>query len=364
MTDQQTYLKPLASLQLIAVIIVVLFHLWLQDLLFLGNACVSFCFVYSGYFTARRHRFDSSYGLKDHMRFMWSKLAKLYPLYVLALALCILSAYQMGHIQTLNLKMVAAHLTLSSPWIPYAGYYFGYNTVAWFVCVLIFLYLVAPLVVRFWRRVPLAWQVALMLVLLALEFVGGFTTGDSDHGIWFYPYHMNQFPPIRLLEYSAGIIIFNFSQSAWWRERQSRLTPRHATAVEVGALLLVLLLYPLCNQFLNAYCSRAFCSTFPLVITVMCAFVFTSGKGGAVSRALSVKPLTWLSSLNAEIYLLQLGVYFALMPLFTKWGITQYPILYFVMQFVSLFLVSWLVHRCYTLPLARLLKAGHRSEAK
>jgi len=364
MIDRQTYLKPLASLQFFAVVVVVLVHLWTKDLLFFGNACVSFCFAYSGYFTARHHRFDGTYGMKDHLRFMWSKLAKIYPLHVLALIICILSAYRMGHIDSINFKMLAAHLTLTSPWFPYQSYYFGYNTVAWFICVLFFLYIVAPVVVRFWRRLPLAWQPVLLALLLAVEFVGGYTTDGGNQGLFLNSYHLCQFPPIRLLEFSAGIIIFNFSQSAWWREHQSRLTPRRATFIEVGAIVLTALLYPLCKNYLNTYCFRAFCASFPMVITMLGVFLFTNGQGGAVSRALSVKPLTCLSTLDAEIYLLQLGLYFALLPAFESCGITQYPILHFTMQFSSLIFISWLVHRYYTQPIARLLTASLPGKGK
>ena len=96
----------------------------------------------------------------------------------------------------------------------------------------------------------------------------------------------------------------------------------------------------------------------PMVITMLGIFIFTSGRDGAVSRALSIKPLTWLSTLDAEIYLLQLGLNFALFPLFEACGITQYPILHFTMQFSSLIFVSWLVHHYYTRPIARLLTAS------
>ena len=121
---------------------------------------------------------------------------------------------------------------------------------------------------------------------------------------------------------------------------------------------MTVLLHPLCKNYLNAYCFRAFCASFPMVITMLGIFIFTSGRDGAVSRALSIKPLTWLSTLDAEIYLLQLGLNFALFPLFEACGITQYPILHFTMQFSSLIFVSWLVHHYYTRPIARLLTAS------
>ena len=360
MTEKLPYLKPLGTLQIIAIVTIVLGHFWIKDSIFLINSCANFCFAYCGFFTARRNRFDSTYGLKDHLHFLWTKLAKIYPVYVLALALCIYSGFQMGDIQTLNLKIVAAHLTLLSPWIPYAGYYFGYNAVAWFFCALFFLYILAPVVVRFWRRIPLMWQLVLLAILRVLEFIGGFTHDIPSGGIWFNAYHLNKFPPLRLLDFSAGIILYNLSQSAWWNRHKARLTPSRATLIEAGAIVLTIALYPLCKKYLHAYCYRAFCSSFPMVTTMLCAFLFTSGKDGAISRALSVKPLTTLAAVSAEVYLLQLGVHFTLKPLFVLCGIAQYPVLNCVIHLAALFAVSWLVHRYYTVPLARLLTPDNK----
>ena len=70
MEEKRNHFQSLASLQLIAIIAVVMGHLWISNGGMTNSLCVSFCFVYSGYFTAMFHRFDNSYGLKEHARFM------------------------------------------------------------------------------------------------------------------------------------------------------------------------------------------------------------------------------------------------------------------------------------------------------
>jgi len=77
-------LKPLGSLQLMAVIMVVIVHFGRSDCFFMGVHWMTFCFIYSGFFTAMHHRFGPGYSLRDHGRFMWKKVAKLYPLHLLA----------------------------------------------------------------------------------------------------------------------------------------------------------------------------------------------------------------------------------------------------------------------------------------
>ena len=153
-SNESTFLQSLRSLQLLAVFAVVLGHFWLDDSVYMNSVGVSFCFVYSGYFTARRHTFGRGYGLKEHLAFLRDKLARLYPLHVLAVVLSIVVAI-LSWGGAVSLKILLAHLTLTSSWIPDPAYYIGANPVAWFVCDLFFLYLMAPIVVRTLGRLAL-----------------------------------------------------------------------------------------------------------------------------------------------------------------------------------------------------------------
>ena len=86
-------LKPLGSLQLMAVIMVVIVHFGRSDCFFMGVHWMTFCFIYSGFFTAMHHRFGPGYSLRDHGRFMWKKVAKLYPLHLLGIVWGIVVAW-------------------------------------------------------------------------------------------------------------------------------------------------------------------------------------------------------------------------------------------------------------------------------
>ena len=73
MKTDKAYLQPLGTLQLLAIIMVVIGHFWVKENEFMNSVGVSFCFVYSGFFTAMRHPFGREYGWSDHCRFMWNK---------------------------------------------------------------------------------------------------------------------------------------------------------------------------------------------------------------------------------------------------------------------------------------------------
>ena len=356
-SNNGTYLQSLGTLQLLAVFAVVLGHFWLDDSVYMNSVGVSFCFVYSGYFTAMLHPFGHGYGLKDHARFMRDKLAKLYPLHVLAVALGLLAgilAWGGG----VSLKIILAHLTLTSSWIPNSAYYFGANPVAWFVCDLFFLYLMAPLVVKVLKRIAPTWQVILMLALLALEFVGGYRRDADSSNLVLNNFVLYQFPPIRLLDFATGIVIYNVTRTTAWQRLQAHLTSRSATLAEVAAVLLFLALYRVGKDVIHVHCFRAFCASAPAIVVLFTTFILTSKCKGALSELLCLKPLAALSKVSAEVYLLQFCVFFLVEYLCKPLGLNQQLVPYFLIQMTLLILTSWLVHRFYVSPLSRRLRSS------
>lgn len=361
MGTKQTYLQSLGTLQLLAIVMVVVGHVGVKDNTFMNSLGVSFCYVYSGFFTALHHPFGSTYGTRDHLRFMRNKLAKLYPLHVLALALNCILIPMIHPASGISMKVVLAHLTLASPWIPVQSFYFGYNPVAWYICALFFLYLMAPVVVRFLRRIPVLCQLALIVGLLVLEFVGGYVRDLSVDDPLINGYYLYQFPPVRLLDFGAGIIIYNLTCSMGWQRLAQRLTSRSSTLIEAGAIVAFALFYWVGSKHLQPHCYRAFCSSAPAIIALFVPFIFTSSCPGSVSRALSRTPFPKLCSVGAEIYLLQFFAYFSLTPLFKLIHINDAPLIYVPITVVALILFSLVVHRFITTPFYMKLRPVKRS---
>lgn len=354
-SNKSTFLQSLRSLQLLAVFAVVLGHFWLDDSVYMNSVGVSFCFVYSGYFTARRHTFGRGYGLKEHLAFLRDKLARLYPLHVLAVVLSIVVAI-LSWGGAVSLKILLAHLTLTSSWIPDPAYYIGANPVAWFVCDLFFLYLMAPIVVRTLGRLAPLWQVVLMAVLLLLEFVGGAIANAHSGSDFLNIYVPYQFPPIRLLDFATGVVIYNVGHTQAWQRLQEFLTPRASTIAEVVALLLFVVFYKVGKDVIHTHCYRAYCASAPAIVVLFTTFIMTNSRQGLISKAISIKPLAALSGVNAEIYLMQYCVYFFIKYLCKPLGLTEQLLPYFLIQMTGLILTAWLTHRYYVLPLAMRLR--------
>ena len=354
MKPQRLYIQPLATLQFAAVIAIVLTHFWLKDGTYLQALCTSFCFVYSGYFTALTHRDDRRYRLADHARYMRNKFAKLYPLHVLALGLCLLAIYVKWHYQLVFTKVTLAHLLLISPWFTTPSFYFGINPVSWFICDLFFLYLISPWLIRGLRCFKLGWQVAIVGLLIVGELVAGYATDPGSPSLLIphnAHYYLYEFPLIRVLGFTTGVVLYHLTLNHCWRTAASRLTPSKATLIELGAIVVCIALYPLCEKLLMPHWYRAYCSMAPIVIVALGTMVFTSGNMGLVSRAMCMPPLPAVSRIGAEVYLLQFGAYHCINSLVRWVGLPCHGVLYFIIQMAGLLLLAWAVHHFVTRPL-------------
>ena len=340
--------QSMASLQLLAILVIVLGHLWLpywfpvhaHGVKYVMAIGVCFCFVYSGFFTARSCSFGPDYGWREHLGFMKRKLIKLYPVHFIALILCVAAFYASGVIGGINIKPFLACLLMVNSFVPSESYYFAYNAVSWFACVIMFIYLVAPLVVKALRKLSLRWQLALIALAVVVQYVGGyFEIFDS--------YLFYQFPPMRVIDFAAGVVMFNVTQTDTWRGMCRWLTPARATSLELSALLLAAPLCLLFNKFHDPLWFRSFAVMVLPMGLVFVTFVLTMSCNGMVSRLISTKPFAWLSKYSTEIFFLQLAAYFTLNPLLMKMGVKEYSLLAFVFHMAFLILLSVAVNRLF-----------------
>lgn len=356
--QRASFLTSLSTLQLLAVLLVVVCHLWQRFLPcdkdvgvpYLAGLAVSFCFVYSGFFTARGGRFTDSYTLSDHGRYLMMKLSRFYPMYVVALLMCYVA------FGGFSVKPFLVSMAMLNPFVPVRSYYFGANAVGWFLCAMMFIYLVSPWVVRWLGRLAVRWQMLLLALLLVLQVLGGyFEFLDS--------YLLYQFPPMRVIDFATGVLLYNLTCTATYARWQSRLTSRRATGVEWAAVLLAIPLCWLGCRVHDLWCFRAWCTMVAPVCLLLGAFVFTSAAGGWLSRMLSAGLFRTFSRFSSEIYIFQIAVYFCLVPWLDRLGMGHNSLSFIAIQWAALFVFSWMFHELVTRRSERLLRscqAGRR----
>ena len=172
-----------------------------------GVVGVSFFFVLSGFILAYNYAdlFSSGVAARSYRTFVWTRLTKIYPVYLLALTLGMSMAILSPNWNS-NWLAIPLHLFLFQNWLPFTEpALFGYfNGPAWALSCEWFFYLLAPIAFfavlhKKYRWIPLGATVGYM-ALLCMVLLNG--QPDAVRLYW-----VSWFAPSRFLEFVAGAYV-------------------------------------------------------------------------------------------------------------------------------------------------------------
>jgi len=309
-------LEALSSLRFFAAAYIFLFHALAMKILDRARApaglkyfaesgyiAVSFFFVLSGFVLV----YGYADRVTDTLRFVKSRLARIYPAYLLALAFGGFFFFAINLMDIPDLRWFARHqvlmtvstLTLTQSWIPQAA--MGWNAPGWAVSVFLFYYAIFPTVSRRLARmssraifgmVTAAWLCSLGVATAYVIFApDGVRHVDRVPGTLTWLNFVKFNPVMRLSEFLMGMAI-------GYAVARATPTARRATAsLAAGVALLALLIaaqkwipYPVMHTGLAA-------PAFGLIIYGLTVPPRWLGW-------LSAKPLTALGDASLSFYLL------------------------------------------------------------
>ena len=224
-------IKALTSLRFIAALMVMLCHLTLlgrsesaalqqlyRDWLAEGYIGVTFFFVLSGFILT--HAYNERIRLQrvSHARFMWHRIARLYPIHLLTFALSLPLVW--AGAKALSSEQIIVGLIsnalLLQAYIPDNLIYFSANHPSWSLSVELFFYALFPLLVRLGSRQLLA------LLALVVAWHLGLLWHEEDlmaNNSWQFLAYI--FPPARLGDFIVGILVHRLRAHAPLRAAQA-----------------------------------------------------------------------------------------------------------------------------------------------
>jgi peptidoglycan/LPS O-acetylase OafA/YrhL len=248
-----------------------------------GYLAVSLFFILSGFILVYTYQGKIS-GPENILRFWEARFARIYPVYLLALALMIPFA------KTITVGQRFAVLTMVQTWIPWRPEMVGaWNFPAWSLSVEAFFYLTFPPILVGLNRLRVAALRWLVAILLGVIVVGDLPrpVGDWPHCAITFAHYI-PLPVLRLPEFIVGMalgLIF------------LRIPARRFSGlISIGALLAAIV--ALCLPW-DAWASLA---VIPFAILIM-SLAYQSGP---VARVLSNRMVILLGSASYAVYLLQL----------------------------------------------------------
>lgn len=302
-----------------------------------------------------------SFSVKSEGAYLWKKLVKFYPLYIITIFISILysglvEAVRWGDTEGAKhmVKVLGRCVLLIQSW--FNADYFLFNGVGWFLSTLIFLLILnlpmrAILSKLCGKKGEAIWYVLIAAIVLVIKIAYDYQVRDTNTEFTQYI-----FPPSRLGEYIGGMA---FGYLAGWCGSGSKITTKSAkedlsgddyssseegnpggksgttgiiwTILEVAALAFWIgMLYP----------------TFPdwqyrvvhwLAPNIVLMFVFAMGRG-YISQIFRVKALVWLGDISFECFLIHavvLGMYRYVRDWWAEWHMI--PNAFFDTRFLTVF---------------------------
>lgn len=250
-----------------------------------GAFGVSVFIVMSGYLLMEKHSEDKIVWIQ----YVWRKVKRIYPLHFITLIGALLlehEVYFKSEMKTLGIVLINA-LGIQS-WIPNSQYYFSLNAVSWYVSIVIFTAIIAPLLVVVFRKISTRISVYILVACILFEFVWYklFSTSVDAHWIIYI------FPFARSVDFIAGVCI--------WKVRKS-VTVK-ADSVIRGIAITLLIIEMIISVFSNSEIFSAFAWIIPSLMLVWANEVKCE-RVNTISRVLN-SIFVFVGNISFELFLL------------------------------------------------------------
>ena len=328
---------------------IVLFHAgvgWIWNVAVTG---VTFFFLSSMFLLAMRHPFERLTA-SDYRQFTLSHAIRLYPLHWLGLALLVLLALVYCPAK-IGWGSTALSAMLIHSWFPSHDIHYGINPVAWYMCALLFCYLIYPFMARVAGRLRLSYKLLIIIVLAAILAIILLPLDIPGREAVFVN------PLSHVLDVVVGLTIFHLYRIASHRCRGiSRVT---ATLLEGGAFALLALA-------ITVNVTTTWVKPWEDVLiwlipqgSILLVMALLNGQEGLFGRLLLWRPLQWLGSISFEVYVLQFVAFhcfaFIFAPLAGHCGWDIYDQLHWF-ALPLLLPLAWAVNRWFTRPVNNYFK--------
>lgn len=306
--QEKTKINALQAIRALAFLGIFSYHCSLTGL---GSWGVSVFFMLSGFVLVYSYYERSpilSLKPSSALHFSIHKLARLYPLYLIMLALSIrygqIPTYNRYELIRFGLKFLA-NITMMQSWVPLSDFYYSFNTLSWYLSDMLFLYLIFPLILHFLHRYRHGRSAVLTMlsVYIVQTFFAFYTRNMSPLPTSAYPF--NHWVTYVFPLFRAGDFVIGCNLGYLFLKNEKRSCGKLSTAVEGIALLQI----PAFMLFEKVYISHVgiqWWSETLLMIPFSMFLIYTFAcSNGRISKALgSFRPLLIIADLSPYAYLI------------------------------------------------------------
>lgn len=332
-------IRTLQSLRFFFIILVVLSHYIGSSFDFGGECGVSFFFMLSGFVLSLAYSERITKGLFSTTPFVVKQWIKIYPLHILTFI--VMFALDIRLEKYCDITAVIANILLLQSWVPADSFYFVANSPSWFLCDILFFYVVFSslnkYILRSDNRKLLA--ISLVVILLYICLMAVLPTYLVNPILYANPL-------TRLLDFIVGIILYKLYVSDNGIALRDKLNGKSFLTVslmELSVILLVVItaiLYPHLPQRVRTV--SIFWLAIPLFIFF---FAMTDKHSGVISKFLQVKTMLWLGNMSFCIYIIHVPVLRIFNSISVHTGIADSTLVHFILFTTILILFSHITNK-------------------
>ena len=332
-------IRTLQSLRFFFIILVVLSHYIGSSFDFGGECGVSFFFMLSGFVLSLAYSERITKGLFSTKPFVVKQWIKIYPLHILTFI--VMFALDIRLEKYCDITAVIANILLLQSWVPADSFYFVANSPSWFLCDILFFYVVFSslnkYILRSDNRKLLA--ISLVVILLYICLMAVLPTYLVNPILYANPL-------TRLLDFIVGIILYKLYVSDNGIALRDKLNGKSFLTVslmELSVILLVVItaiVYPHLPQRVRTV--SIFWLAIPLFIFF---FAMTDKHSGVISKFLQVKTMLWLGNISFCIYIIHVPVLRIFNSISVHTGIADSTLVHFILFTTILILFSHITNK-------------------
>ena len=332
-------IRTLQSLRFFFIILVVLSHYIGSSFDFGGECGVSFFFMLSGFVLSLAYSERITKGLFSTTPFVVKQWIKIYPLHILTFI--VMFALDIRLEKYCDITAVIANILLLQSWVPADSFYFVANSPSWFLCNILFFYVVFSslnkYILRSDNRKLLA--ISLVVILLYICLMAVLPTYLVNPILYANPL-------TRLLDFIVGIILYKLYVSDNGIALRDKLNGKSFLTVslmELSVILLVVItaiLYPHLPQRVRTV--SIFWLAIPLFIFF---FAMTDKHSGVISKFLQEKTMLWLGNISFCIYIIHAPVLRIFNSISVHTGIADSTLVHFILFTTILILFSHITNK-------------------
>lgn len=308
-----------------------------------GELGVSFFFILCGFVMSWGYGPRVTRGEFNVRKFFCRHFCKLYPLHLLLFAFSLVLDWRIGH--HYDWAQILTTMVLVQSWIPSNHTLYSVNGVSWFLCDILFFYLIFKYLYSYLIQLKagrLLWQV---IIFVAIYLAVAWQVPHDQVNCTLYAN-----PLLRTFDFALGIIAYKFYKIS--DVSRLKLLEKKPYIMLIGSVLTGVLVYGI-YQMLHGNGIRCAALFWPVVpVFVVCLVAMDDTKDMMVRLFLS-RPMRWLGSISFEFFMVHCIVMRITQHFWNMGESVGGDYFFFISTLgVSIF-AAWILHRCFVNPISK-----------